>query len=106
MLRGRAYKRYIQNVIVKRRLKKFFLNYWRYTDLQGYTIQNPKWTDSIGSKSQQLYKLHTTTQYDSKFKIKYSPNKSSGYNRDSKKNGCRENDKRLFLKILKENGLK
>ncbi len=109
-MRGIAYRRTIQNTIVKRRLKKFFINYWRYTDLHGYLIQDPKWTDSIGSASQHFYKLHTTNTQDSKFKTKYSPNKSFGYNRDTKKSrestGRREGDKQLLLKVLKENGIK
>lgn len=109
-MRGIAYRRFIQNIIVKRRLKKFFINYWRYTDLNGYNIQTPKWIDSIGSSSQHFYKSHTTDRHESRFKTKYSPNKSFGYNRDTKKSrqstGRREGDKRLLLKVLKEYGIR
>lgn len=109
-MRGIAYRRFTQDIIVRRRLKKFFINYWRYTDLHGYIIQNPKWTDSIGSASHHFYKSHTTDPQESKFKTKYSPNKSFGYNRDTKKSGestgRREVDKRLLLKVLKENGIR
>jgi hypothetical protein len=45
--------------------------------------------------------------WDSKSKVKYSPNKNKPYYRDGKKRfENREYNRVLFFKILKENGLK
>lgn len=52
-----------------------------------------------------MSKSYSTDKWDSKHKVKYSPNKSKGYWRYKSKN-TREYDKKEFLKILKEYGIK
>jgi hypothetical protein len=67
-------------------------------------------SDEIGSKDYHLYKTVVTRKCDSRYEIKYSPNRKYSYYRDKRKRGdslgTREADKRQFLKILKENGLR
>lgn len=111
-MRTRAWRRFKLELIVKRRLKKFNSErtwYVFYTS-NGYSIRNPIWCDHIGTQNANFYKTGVTRRSDSKYNIKYSPNRKFSYYRDYKKRGdslgTREKDKAQFLKILKDNGLK
>lgn len=53
-----------------------------------------------------MCKSYSTDNWDSKHKVKYSPNKSKEYWRYKGGKGTREYDKKQFLKILKEYGIK
>ena len=53
-----------------------------------------------------MYKTYTSKRSDTKYKCKYSPNKNKNYYRDEGTCQTRESNKLIFLKILKENGLK
>jgi hypothetical protein len=105
MERDRAWRRYIEERIVIRRLSRVRRTYWyRFTDINGVQKYKTTIADHIGTKEQFLYKTLTTTKYDSYHKAKYSPNKDrDSWNRST---NSREYQKKLFLKILKENGLK
>ena len=110
-MRTRDWRRYKLEVIVKRRLKKFNSgSRWSYITPNGDKIKNPIWSDEIGSEDSHFYKTGVTRRHDSRYEIKYSPNRRFSYYRDKKKRGdslgTREADKRQFLKILKENGLR
>jgi hypothetical protein len=110
-MRGRSWRRYKMEVIVKRRLKKFHSNsYYRFKNVNGDAISSHLWIDDIGGKDSYFYRSHTTSKWDSRNSAKYSPNKTNSYYRDTKKKGestgIREKDKIIFLKILKENGLR
>jgi len=111
-MRTRDWRRYKLEVIVKRRLKKFNSesSWWRYTTPNQDSIRNPVWSDEIGSQDSHFYKTGVTRRQDSRYEIKYSPNRKFSYYRDKKKQGeslgTRESDRREFLKILKEYGLK
>jgi hypothetical protein len=110
-MRTRAWRRYKQEVIVKKRLKKFNSDtWWGYTTPNGDKIKSHIWSDDIGSAESHFYKSNVTRKSDSRYEIKYSPNRRYSYYRDMKKNkdsfGTRELDKKDFLKILRENGLK
>ena len=111
-MRTRAWRRYKLEVIVKRRLKRFNSesSWWRYITPNNDKIKNPIWSDEIGSQDSHFYKTCVTRRHDSRYEIKYSPNRKYSYYRDKKKKGdslgTREADKRQFLKILKENGLR
>jgi hypothetical protein len=71
-------------------------------------MQNPHWLDFIGRPDFNFYKTGTTREYDSRYKDKYSPNRSLSYYRDPhpKRNrvssGKREVDKILTRKIIQE----
>jgi hypothetical protein len=109
-MRTRSWRRYKLETIVKKRLKKFNSeknNWWAYVTPNGDKIKNPIWSDEIGSEDAHLYRLNVSSD---NYGTKYSPNRKCSYYRDKKKYkdsfGTREADKILFLKILKENGIK
>lgn len=113
MIRDRAWRRHMEEKKLIRRLKKFCRkNSWYYglEDVNGIRHKNPRITDYIGTKDYSLSKTLSTSSWDSRYKVKYSPNRSPDYYRDEKPYnqscGLREKDKVLFLKILRENGLK
>jgi hypothetical protein len=111
-MRTRAWRRYKLEIIVKRRLKKYISegSWWSYITPNSDKIKNPIWSDEIGSQDSHFYKTGVTRRCDNRYEVKYSPNRKYSYYRDMKKNrdsfGTRELDKRQFLKILKENGLR
>lgn len=110
-MRNRAWRRHIEEKWVKYRLRNVINTtrwFWRgLEDVNGFSIQHPKMKDYIGRIENFMYKTYTTDNYLSKSKVKYSPNKNKSYYRDhKKKHSTREYNKREFLKILKENGIK
>ena len=81
--------------------------WWRgFRDVNDINHQRPTISIYIGTEIHFRAKTHTTTKWDTKHKVKYSPNKDQGYYRDEGNGQTREKQKKLFLKILKENGLK
>ena len=81
--------------------------WWRgFRDVNDINHQRPTISIYIGTEIHFRAKTHTTTKWDTKHKVKYSPNKDQGYFRDEGNGQTREKQKKLFLKILKENGLK
>lgn len=83
--------------IYRKRLKRIKLHlYWRnFEDSNGDSISHPRWTDYINHKYYIHLKSYSTEKWDSRNKIKYSPNK--GYWRDYLPKGnsysMREKDK-------------
>lgn len=110
MIRNRAWRRHIEEIKLVRRLKRLCQRGWYHEDINEIKHEVPRIVDYIGDRNYFLYKNISTTSWDSKYKVKYSPNKSRDYYRDEKSKGVscslRERDKILFLNILKENGLK
>jgi hypothetical protein len=95
--------------IVIRRMARAVCNnrWWRgFRDVNDINHQRPTISIYIGTEIHFRAKTHTTTKWDTKHKVKYSPNKDQGYYRDEGNGQTREKQKKLFLKILKENGLK
>jgi hypothetical protein len=95
--------------IVIRRMARAVCNnrWWRgFRDVNDINHQRPTISIYIGTEIHFRAKTHTTTKWDTKHKVKYSPNKDQGYFRDEGNGQTREKQKKLFLKILKENGLK
>ena len=81
--------------------------WWRgFRDVNDINHQRPTISIYIGTEIHFRAKTHTTTKWDTKHKVKYSPNKDQGYYRDEGNGQTREKQKKLFLEILKENGLK
>ena len=111
-MRDRSWRRYTQDKKVKKRLIRLVVKCGRYRFYahDGSRVQNPIWSDYIGFQENFFFRSHTTSKQDSKYKVKYSPNSNTGYYRDNNKNldslGTRELDKREFLKILRENGIR
>ena len=99
-MRDRAYRRHIEEVIVKRRTKGYIrnYNYWRFRDINDVEYKhNFKWMAYIGSETAHMFKTHTTKRYDTEGKSKYS-----GPNWDSSKVNTRLGDKRELYVELKE----
>ncbi len=104
--RKRQYRRYMQEVKLIKRLNRASLNWWgRFTTINDNRIAKPNITDYIGLSHYKLYKTTTTTRWDSSNKSKYSPNRFNCWRSDHDRN-TRESDKKEFLNILREYGLK
>jgi hypothetical protein len=103
------WRRWRQEIVYKRRICSDRIS--PYIGFQGNNqikIRNPKWSDLIGSTRFYLYKSISTHKWDSRRKIKYSPNRSSG-GRDFRickdSVGTREGNKNLLLRIKNEYGI-
>jgi hypothetical protein len=109
MIRDRAWRRYMEERVVIRRMTRAVCTnrWWRgFEDVNGIDHQRPTIAIYIGTEIHFRAKTHTTTTWDSRRKVKYSPNKNKNYYRDEGTCQTRESNKLIFLKILKENGLK
>jgi hypothetical protein len=102
--RDRAWRRWVEEKTVIRRLRKIRPRYY-HIDANGFRKYNSDIIHFIGTDIQFLYKTLTTTKFDSRNKSKYSTrsNKSTWGRNKSK---TKEYQKLLFSKILKEYGIK
>lgn len=108
-MRGRAWRRHIEEVFIIRRLKTNTLGvrYWHWIeDVNKNYFKKSIIVDFLETSEYFKSKTITTDYWDSRNKVKYSPNRSKPYYRDGKRFSRRESDKLIFHKILKENGLK
>lgn len=109
-MRGRAWRRHMEERVVISRLKYNMLGlsrWWYFEDVNKNYYRKALVIDFLEKNEYFSYKTHTTKKYDSKGKVKYSPNKNKPYYRDGRvRFKTREMNKLIFLKILKENGLK
>ncbi len=113
-MRNYQWRKYKLECIFKRKLKTFSgihstYFYLSFTNANGFKFNNPLWEDYINTDKYYYIKSHCTHRSDSRYKSKYSPNRSLRY-RDKKRKGysygAREVDKILFKKILIEYGYK
>ena len=107
-MRDRAWRRYMEEKIVIRRLslRVAASKRWYFHNINGQRVENPMLKDHINTQLCNMFKTYKTDKYDSNYKIKYSPNKSKSYHRDRNKKSTREFDKITFINILKEDGIK
>jgi hypothetical protein len=109
-MKGRAWRRHIEERVVIKRLRKQTLGpmYWYFVeDVNKNYYKKSIIVDYLEKREYFIAKTITTQTWDSKNKVKYSPNKNKPYYRDGKKRFfSRESDKIFLQKILKENGLK
>lgn len=104
-MRGRAWRRHIEEKKVIHRLESMkHYHWWGFTDVNGNVKERQRIGDYIGKYESFKFKTYTTSSSDSKYKSKYSPNKGKQYWRNGSE--CREKEKVIFLKILKEYGIK
>lgn len=89
---------------VVRRLSQRHGHWWRFVDANGFHTTSPSLADFIGTENCFRYKTHTTTKWDTRHKEKYSPNKCRCWR--WKGPDTREEDRKLFLNILREHGIK
>ena len=105
-MRDRAYRRHIEDIFVLRRLRNIAIKRWRlYEDAHKMRHEMPALNDYIGTSYNFLFKNDTTRIYDTRYKYKYSPNRTGDtwfYNHRK----SRLSDKKEFTKILKEYGIK
>lgn len=108
MKRGRAWRRHMKEKHTIRRLKiiKNCHTYWPFYDVNNFKIKNVKISDYLGLQSYFKAKSYSTDKWETRHKVKYSPNKSKDYWRYKGNKNTREYDKKQFFKILKEYGIK
>jgi hypothetical protein len=114
MYRDRSWRRYKQDLIFVKRIKRQFSKssqWWYFLNSNGDEIEHPRWIDLVGCKHINFFKCDKTDKHSSKIKNKYSLNRTKRqYYRpkysDNYTTGCRESDKRLLFLILRENGFK
>lgn len=109
MERDRSWRRYMQEKHTLRRLRRQvysdrYFSFFR--DVNGNRVYRINVSSYIGLKTYFMCKSYSTDNCDSRHKVKYSPNKSKEYWRYKGGKGTREYDKKQFLKILKEYGIK
>jgi len=107
-MRGRAWRIHqIEKKLIKRlsRVKK---HYWYgYIDANKVILSNPSIKNYFGADYHRTFRTHTTKRWNTKMKVKYSPNSNKSYYRDNNdKLSTREVEKVKFLNILRENGLR
>jgi hypothetical protein len=102
-MRGRAWRRHVQEKIVIKRLRRnaSMSSHYYFSDINGRHIQSPILSDYIGSDLCNMYKTYKTSKYDSKYKKKYSQKRKGLFSNKI----TRVYHKREFLKILKEHGI-
>ena len=104
-MRDRAWRRYMEERIVIKRLTHIRGYWYRFTDANGLYTTTPTLADFIGTENAFKYKTHITTRWDSNHKEKYSPNRTTGW-RSKGQLRTREENKLLLFNILKEYGIK
>jgi hypothetical protein len=108
-MRDRAWRRYVEEKVVKKRIDLLIIssNWWRFFNINGSETSHPTILDHLGLKQHFDAKTIKTDSWASRRKVKFSPNKTKSYWRDEGRyKQTREFNKKCFLKILKENGLK
>ena len=105
-MRDWAWRRYKQDLKVIKRLSRIVYRHHFLSDENNMYYYNPTLRNFIGSDTHLMFKTYTTSKHDTKYKTKYSPNSQTSYYRDNCNKGKRETEKIIFLKILKEYGIK
>lgn len=105
-MRNHAWRRYKEEIKLIKRLDHIIQIYKYHHDENDVHYIDPSIKHFIGSSVYKMFKTYTTNNYDTRYKIKYSPNHTRSYWRDNSRKGLREKEKLVFLKILKEYGLR
>ena len=109
MKRDRAWRRYMKKKHTLKRLRVYIYreNYFMpFRDVNDDKIYKIRINDYIGLYQYFMSKSYSTDKWTTKYKVKYSPNKTKGYWRYKNDINTREHNKRELLKILKEYGIK
>lgn len=109
MKRDRSWRRYIKEKHTLRRLRVHLCSdryFWFFTDVNNIRVNKIRINDYLGLKTYFMSKSYSTDKWETRHKVKYSPNKSKEYWRYKGSKRTREYDKKEFLKILKEYGIK
>lgn len=103
-MRGRSWRRFKEEVVVKRRLRRFLHFYWWRFGNINQSYGDPTIIDFLGKLEHFQSKTLTTDKHRTKTKVKYSPNSNKDYWRDHKFQ-TREYQRKIFRNILKEDGI-
>lgn len=106
-MRGRGWRIWKLSLILRKRIKsRRCNNYYPFYNNASVKIVGANWVDYISSYEVQIFKSLVTDKWDTRWKTKYSPNKTK-YWRDpeTKNRTSRERQKVKFLKIKKEYGI-
>lgn len=107
-MRGKGWRIWKSNLVLKTRIKSRRVStYYPFYNNASVKIIGANWTDYISSYEVQSLKSIVTDKWDTRWKTKYSPNRSKNYWRDTrgKNKSTREKDKINFLKIKQEYGI-
>ena len=112
-MRGREYRRWREEIVVKKRLRVYAKNYgpyrwYSFRDANLQPVNHPTWINLIGTEDNFKAKSHTTDYQDTRHTRKYSANRNKNHFRGirGKNKTTREYEKKEFRKILIENELK
>jgi hypothetical protein len=105
-MRGIAWRRYMKMKHTKRRLKAISYNRYFSIDINDiYRFEGAiRFTDFLGTYEHFLMKDAVRGRLDTKYRQRYSRNKSRRYHCTGSMN-TREEQKKYFRQILKENGI-
>ena len=106
-MKSRAYRRYMEEVIVLRRMKYHIaIHHWyRYEDVNGINCSNIMVKDLIKTNHNFMYKTYTTDKGDTINNTKYSSNRNRKSYNNTRDRNTRLLDKHEFKKLLKEYGI-
>ena len=104
--RNRSWRRYMEEKHTIRRIKITISKsgFFRMCDINDIRVKKVNVSSYLGLYEHFKNKSYYTDKYTSKYKIKYSTNKCK--TRWDSHHNTRESNKREFLKILKNNGIK
>jgi len=106
-MKSRAYRRYMEEVKVIKRLRYRCYGWYRYVyDANDMRISCGKWFDMISTQTAFDAKSITTDEYDSRGKTKWGRKGKSTRYSDSSDKWTRVNDKKRFKKDLEYEGFK
>ena len=106
-MKSRAYRRYMEEVKVIKRLRQRGYGWFRYVyDANDMRIKHGQWYDMISTQIAFDSKTITTDEYDSRGKTKWGRKGKSRKYSDSSDRWTRTKDKTLFRKELQYEGFK
>jgi len=109
-MRDKRWRIWRGSLILKKRIKRHFCfrsSYFPFYNDASVKTWGTNWTDFISSSEVIKFRSITTDKWDTRWKTKFSPNKSNNYWRDirGKNKTTREKEKINFTKIKKEYGI-
>jgi hypothetical protein len=107
-MRGKRWRIWKTSLILKKRIKsRRRNNYYPFHNNASVRIIGANWVDYISSYEVQKLKSIVTDKWDTRWKTKYSPNKTKPYWRDvrGKNKTTRERERIKLLKIKSEYGI-
>ncbi len=104
-MRDKAYRRWVEDKKVKKRLSNNTYTYWThyFKDINNVSIYHVKLKDLIGTENYFRFR-NSASCYKDKYKCKYAQNCGNYWSGNKK--SCRVADKVKLLNLLREYGIK